>query len=160
MVDEDRDRRVRCDVAQALEIGAPLGLEVNREVQGLPIDSEADRNDVRPSIGAGRRQSRNRRRRESTAHLTLVHQRSLRLSLPDAACHRSSGLGVLISARLRRSRKAEPMLSPASEISSWPAIVSTQEKMKAPAASASSSLSYDPPGPLWHERSLACGGYL
>jgi hypothetical protein len=51
---------------------------------------------------------------------------------------------VLISARLLRCRKTEPMLSPATENSSWPAIVSTHEKMKAPAASASSSLSYRP----------------
>jgi len=50
------------------------------------------------------------------------------------------GWTVLISARLLRSRTTEPILASATENSSWPATVSTHDRMNAPAASANSSL--------------------
>jgi hypothetical protein len=48
---------------------------------------------------------------------------------------------MLISARLRRSRRTEPMSASATENMSWPAADSTHERMKVVAANASNNLS-------------------
>jgi hypothetical protein len=78
VIDKDRNPRVRHEVADAFEVGGPFGLGVDGEVERLLIEREGDRHYMRLSVNTDGGQSRNRRRRESAPHLTLVHQRSLR----------------------------------------------------------------------------------
>jgi hypothetical protein len=55
VVDQHLDVRVRLYVPQALQRAGALRLLVDRAVEGLAVEREADGNDMRPSLRVDRR---------------------------------------------------------------------------------------------------------
>src|SRR5205809_7301337 len=98
MVDEDGYRGVGADIAQALEVGGPFGFRVDREVKRVSVQRVTDRHDVRPAVGAGRREASDSRGLDARMHFNRVHDResgacigNLRLSHTDETARRING---------------------------------------------------------------------
>jgi hypothetical protein len=85
VVGEERDGRVRRDVGQAAQAHRRLRLDVvDRRVDGVAVDGEDDRDEVRAAVGAGRRQPRDTGGGEAGAGFARVHAPKLSPGLSAA----------------------------------------------------------------------------
>jgi len=77
MVDENGDRRVRRDVAKALEVGRSFRLGINGEVQNLPVKGKGNRHEMWSPITAHGCHARNPGRLHAATTVSRIHYRSL-----------------------------------------------------------------------------------
>src|SRR6185503_9737095 len=73
VIDEHRYRRVGGDVSQSLEVPGPFRFCVDREIQVVTLEGEADRDEVWDSAVTDGRQVGDASRGRAPAHLVLVH---------------------------------------------------------------------------------------